>query len=280
MKVSRIDFKAANAAEQFLNSIHESGFAVIYNHGVKVDLIQQSYTDWQKFFRSKEKLNFPFNKQKQIGYAPFRSENSIYQKELKNLSEFFNYYPWGIVPEQLKEQTFELHHMLEKIGETLLSWLDATLPTEVKQHFSMPLANMIRNSKTHLLRIIYYPAITGSETFGEIRTSRHEDSNLITLLACPTQPGLQIEDNQGNWHDVAYTNEDIVINIGAQLKLITQGYLPSTMHRVINPQTHSANNVARMSMPLFMHPRDEVMLDKKITAGQFLHDFLVKNGIK
>lgn len=280
MKVSRIDFKEKTAPQQFLDSIHDSGFAVIHNHGLDIQLFQKNYQDWREFFESEAKFNFPFNKENQTGYLPFRSENSIYQKDLKNLSEFFNYYSWGVVPEPLREQTLRLHQALTRTGEALLRWLDEVLPEAIKQRFSMSLTEMVKDSPKHLLRIIYYPALTGTESPGEIRTSRHEDSNLITLLACPTEPGLQIEDTKGEWQDVSYSNQDLVINIGAQLKLITDGYLPSTMHRVVKPNAQTKANIARMSMPLFMHPSDEVMLTDTLSAGQFWHDFMVNNGIK
>lgn len=280
MNVLRINIQAPDAAKQFLESIHNSGFAVIFNHGLEVELIQKNYQDWKRFFDSDEKFKFPLNNEQQTGYVPYRSEYSIDEQDLKNLSEFFNYYPTGIVPNTLKEQTLTMHTALAAAGRKLLNWLDETLPKEITENFSMPLAEMIDDSPKHLLRLIHYPALEGKQIPGEIRTTRHEDSDLITLLPCPTGPGLQVENENGEWQSISYNSEDIVINIGAILQIITKGYLKSTMHRVINPDNKLIQNEARMSMPLFMHPRDEVLIDDNLTAGKFSHDYLVNNGVK
>ena len=43
------------------------------------------------------------------------------------------------------------------------------------------------------------------------------------------------------------------------------GYYPSTTHQVVNPGNHIKNE-SRFSMPLFLHPRDDIILSKKYTA--------------
>ena len=40
------------------------------------------------------------------------------------------------------------------------------------------------------------------------------------------------------------------------------GYYPSTIHRVINPKGE-ATKLPRFTMPVFLHPRDEVILSNK-----------------
>jgi hypothetical protein len=39
-------------------------------------------------------------------------------------------------------------------------------------------------------------------------------------------------------------------------------------------------NVSRYSMPLFLHPRDEVTLNKEHTAGSYLNERLREIGLK
>ena len=45
----------------------------------------------------------------------------------------------------------------------------------------------------------------------------HEDINLITLLVAGTQPGLQVQDINGTWHDVSCDIGSIAINTGDML---------------------------------------------------------------
>ena len=46
----------------------------------------------------------------------------------------------------------------------------------------------------------------------------------------------------------------------------------------INP--NSNDNISRYSMPLFLHPRDEVVLSEKYTAGKYLAERLQEIGLK
>ena len=63
------------------------------------------------------------------------------------------------------------------------------------------------------------------------------------------------------------------------LQELSKGYFPSTTHRVINP-SNKIKNESRYSMPLFLHPRDEVVLSDRYTARQYLNERLKEIGLK
>ena len=161
----------------------------------------------------------------------------------------------------------------------LLEWVEKNTPEEVRSKFSEPLKNMIRGSKTNLLRIIHYPPFSGKEDNKSLRAAAHEDINLITLLVAGTRPGLEAKDNNGTWHKITTDPGTIIVNIGDMLEEVSGGYYPSTTHRVVNPEKDS-NNDSRYSMPLFLHPRNEVVLSKKYTAGNYLNERLEEIGLK
>ena len=152
-------------------------------------------------------------------------------------------------------------------------------PKEVRSQFREPLKNMIHGSKTNLLRIIHYPPFSGKEDNRSLRAAAHEDINLITLLVAGTRPGLEAKDNNGTWHKITTDPGTIIVNIGDMLEEVSGGYYPSTTHRVVNPEKDS-NNDSRYSMPLFLHPRNEVVLSKKYTAGNYLNERLEEIGLK
>ena len=87
-----------------------------------------------------------------------------------------------------------MYKQLLELTSTLLSWIQEETPRKVKSNFSVPLDEMIIDSKTNLLRIIHYPPLDGNEKDGAIRGAAHEDINLITVLVAGTQPGLQVKD--------------------------------------------------------------------------------------
>ena len=113
---------------------------------------------------------------------------------------------------------------------------------------------------------------------GAIRAAAHEDINLITLLLSGSKPGLQAQDANGNWHDVACDAGMITINNGDMLAKATGDYFPSTTHRVTNPD--AGQNVSRYSMPMFLHPRPDVPLQPGLTADDYLQQRLREIGLK
>ena len=225
-----------------------------------------------------QKDKYLFDPTKQDGYFPFMTENAKGQS-IKDLKEFFHIYSWGRYPEELSNNTRTLYDQLIELTSTLLGWIQEQTPEDVRSLFSIPLPEMIVDSKTNLLRIIHYPPLNGNEQDGAIRGAAHEDINLITLLVAGTQPGLQVKDTYGNWYDVSCDPGCLAINTGDMLQEASKGYFPSTTHQVINPG-NNIENESRFSMPLFLHPRDEVVLSDNYTARSYLDERLQEIGLK
>ena len=278
MNVRKVNYKDQNAPHEFTRSLRQTGFTVLTDHPVDMNLIETVYSEWADFFSSDNKNKYPYDPVRQDGFFPFKTENAKGQS-LKDLKEFFHIYSWGRYPEELSNKTLDLFTQLLELTGTLLGWIQVETPRDVSSLFSMPLPDMVTDSKTNLLRIIHYPPLDGKEEDGAVRGSAHEDINLITLLVAGTQPGLQVQDTNGNWHDISCDPGCLAINAGDMLQEASNGYFPSTTHQVINPDNQIDNN-SRFSMPLFLHPRDEVVLSKKYTAKEYLDERLREIGLK
>lgn len=277
MKIETVDYTASDASERLARSLRETGFAVLANHPIRAGRIDEAYALWGGFFASDSKLNYLRDYEKQDGYFPFKSEHAK-DAQKKDLKEFYHVYPWGRVPEDLEAFTRQLYADLTAIGIELLSWLDQLMPDEISASLSMPLQEMMQASQQSLLRILHYPPVSAEEDAAAIRAAAHEDINLITLLLAGSQPGLQARDKQGQWHDVPCDPGMITINNGDMLSLATNGYFPSTTHRVINPDDKL--NLSRYSMPMFLHPHPDVKLRQDFTAEAFLQERLKEIGLK
>ena len=277
MKIETVDYTASDAGDRLARSLRETGFAVLANHPIRADRIDEAYALWGGFFASDSKLNYLRDYEKQDGYFPFKSEHAK-DAQKKDLKEFYHVYPWGRVPEGLEAFTRKLYADLTAIGIELLSWLDQLMPDEISASLSMPLQEMMQASQQSLLRILHYPPVSAEEDAAAIRAAAHEDINLITLLLAGSQPGLQARDKQGQWHDVPCDPGMITINNGDMLSLATKGYFPSTTHRVINPDDKL--NLSRYSMPMFLHPHPDVKLRQDFTAEAFLQERLKEIGLK
>ena len=278
MNVRKISYKNSKAPKQFTNSLRETGFSILTDHPIDIRLIEKVYSDWSYFFKNNNKEKYLYDPLKQDGYFPFQTENAK-NSNLKDLKEFFHFYSWGRYPKELGDATLILYDQLLELTSVLLEWIQNQTPKNVKSLFSAPLPEMINGTKRNLLRIIHYPPLDGTEKKSAIRGSAHEDINLITLLVAGTQPGLQVQDNKGFWHDVSCDPGHLAINIGDMLQEASGGYFPSTTHRVINPG-NKVKNESRFSMPLFLHPRDEIILSKKYTAKAYLDERLKEIGLK
>ena len=279
MKVKKIDFNDLSAPKKFTQSLEQTGFSVLINHPIEPSLINEVYNIWSKFFSSDSKYKYIFDKDKQDGYFPFKTENAK-GKKVKDLKEFYHFFSWGRVPLELESKTKNLYQELIDLTTILLQWIQDETPDNIKSKFATQLPNMIKDSETNLLRIIHYPPLDGSEDKGAIRGAPHEDINLITLLVAGTEPGLQVLDKNNNWHDVSCNPGSIAINIGDMLQEVSGGYYPSTTHQVVNPIGEKIKNESRFSMPLFLHPRADVRLSSRYTAAEYLEERLKEIGLK
>ena len=278
MNVRKVNYGDPSAPSEFTKSLKQTGFGVLSDHPIDKDLIDNVYKEWSDFFNSEKKRRYLFNEVDQDGYFPFQTENAKGQT-LKDLKEFYHIYPWGKYPKEVSDTTRILFDQLLELTSTLLEWIQDQTPIDIASEFSMPLNKMIEGSRTNLLRIIHYPPLDGNEQRGAIRGAAHEDINLITVLVAGTQPGLQIQDTNGSWHDVSCDPGCLAVNTGDMLQEASGGYYPSTTHQIINPGD-TISNVSRYSMPLFLHPRDDVQLSDEYTAREYLDERLEEIGLK
>lgn len=273
-----VDFKAADAAQKFTDSLKNTGFAVLINHPINLEEINAFYDEWADFFASSHKGDYLYQKDTHAGFFPMDISEKAKGYDVKDIKEYYHYYPWGILPAGMSDRTPKLRQDLLALAEILLKWIEAALPLEVKQQLSMPLSEMSVNSPRTLLRILHYPPLSGEEEEGAIRAAAHEDINLITLLPMATASGLQVLDNEKKWHDIPCDPGMIVVNSADMLQECTRAYFPSTTHRVVNP-SGEASRVSRYSVPLFLHAREEVRLSERYTAKEYFLERLAELGV-
>ena len=279
MNVRVVDYRAPDAAEQFTRSLHETGFGVLVNHPIPQDLGESIYRNWLAFFGTEEKHDFAFSVEKQDGYfSPEISETAKGHTQ-KDIKEYFHIYPWGRIPAQLKDDAMRYYDTANTLAQELLAWVEQYTPADIAANYSEPLSQMIQGSQKTLLRVLRYPPLTGNEPAGSLRAAAHGDINLLTILPAANEPGLQVQDMNGNWIDVPCDFGMLIINIGDMLCEASRGYYPSTQHRVVNPTGEGASK-SRVSLPLFLHPRNEVVLSERYTAGAYLAERLRELGVK
>ncbi|GLS84412.1 2OG-Fe(II) oxygenase family protein [Paraferrimonas haliotis] len=278
MQLETIDFQASDAPQRFTQSLRDTGFGVLKNHPIKAETLQAIYQHWQQFFDGNDKYNYRYNSDTQDGFFGADVAETAKGFSQKDLKEYYHIYPWGQIPKELADEILAYYKATSDFAAQLLSWIEAHTPTEVAEHFSIPLADMIRDSQQTLLRVLHYPPLTGNEPAGAVRAAAHEDINLITILPAATETGLQVLSKDNQWIDVPCDFGNLIINIGDMLQEASNGYYPSTTHRVINP-SGPARFQSRISLPLFLHPNPEVVLSSRHTAYSYLQERLKELGV-
>jgi len=268
-----VDYRHPDAPADFVESLRDTGFGVLRNHPLSEQMVTEIYAQWQDFFNSEDKHNFHFDAEKYDGFFPLDEAESAKGQTVRDLKEYFHYYPWGRCPPELRKTLAHYYDTTVAFAAELLHWVELHTPETVKLGFSIPLSDMITASELSLLRVLHYPPLATSNEPCAIRAAAHEDINLLTILPASNEPGLQVKSKDKQWLDVPCDFGNLIINTGDMLQEASQGYYPSTTHRVINPDSQRQKN-SRISLPLFLHPNPDVVLSARHTAQSYREERL------
>lgn len=255
---------------RFGDALSSLGFVTLDHHGVAPELVRAAFDETARLFALPDEV-----KRRGIvpesggnrGYIPFGGERAVGAK-MSDLKEFWHIGQEHVAPEhralyqpnawldhpevaKFREATLALYAALEG---TALAMLEA-----LALYLELPLdwfSSMARGGNS-VLRLIHYPPVPDDAPPGAVRAAAHEDINLVTLLVESTTGGLELLTREGRWLPVHALHGQIVLDAGDMLQRCTNGRIPSTTHRVVNPR---GANTRRYSMPFFTHPRPECVL--------------------
>lgn len=257
----------ADFVHVFGSALREFGFVSITDHGIAPERIRGAYAVAERFFalpiESKRRSRVEGSGGNR-GFVGFGVEHAKHRK-VGDLKEFFHVGrelpelgPGGVnafpaeVPE-FEAATRALFTDLEGVARTLLDALADSFGVERSTFTPM------MEGGNSILRIIHYPPLRDAFLPGAVRAAEHEDINLLTLLCESTAAGLEILTRDGRWLPVEAPPGHIVVDSGDMLARITNGKIPSTTHRVVNPPS-TEQDVVRYSMPFFVHPYPNCVL--------------------
>lgn len=258
-----------NFVDKLFSGIKDYGFIILVDHTVDQKLCDQAYETIHKFFQLDVATKMKYVCAEgggQRGYTAFGVEHAKDNdapdlkefwhvgREVADGHEFASFYPKNLWPTEVanfKEIMSKLYDSLDVTSNLILDALGQAL--DVPQSY---FRDMIFEGNS-VLRPIHYPPIPEGADKKSVRAAAHEDINLITILMGATDSGLQLLDRDGTWLDVNTKPGQLVVDSGDMLARITNGIIPATTHRVINPDDTSTT---RYSMPYFVHPNPSVTL--------------------
>lgn len=296
----------ARFSQQIGDSFKTFGFALVRDHGIDQGLIDTAWRLTGEFFAlpdAEKRRYFVEGGAGARGYTPFGTEIAKGAK-LHDLKEFWHVgrdlpaghrladasmppNVWPDRPAGFRACFDALFDAFDRTGATILSRIAVYLGLE--EHWF----DAAIEDGNSVLRLLHYPPVPDAES-GAIRAGAHEDINLITLLLGAEEAGLELLGKDGQWISASPPEGAMVINVGDMLQRLTNHVLPSTTHRVRNPDTARAG-FSRYSMPFFLHLRSDfpfstlpqcISADNpdrypvSITADEYLQERLREIGLK
>ncbi|CAN1235826.1 Flavonol synthase/flavanone 3-hydroxylase [Linum perenne] len=137
-----------------------------------------------------------------------------------------------------EEYVKKLHGLVNKLYECLSLGLGLEAG-EVKEALG-------GDDLVYLMKINYYPPCPRPDL--ALGVVAHTDMSSLTLLVPNDVQGLQAS-RDGQWYDVRYIPNAIVVHIGDQMEIVSNGFYKGVLHR-----TTVNKDKTRMSWPVFLEP--------------------------
>ncbi|KAH1211740.1 1-aminocyclopropane-1-carboxylate oxidase [Glycine max] len=225
------------------------GFFELVNHGIPLELLDTVERLTKEHYRKCMEKRFKeavSSKGLEDEVKDMDWESTFFLRHLptSNISEIPD------LSQEYRDAMKEFAQKLEKLAEELLDLLCENLGLEKGY-----LKNAFYGSRgpNFGTKVANYPACPKPELVKGLRA--HTDAGgIILLLQDDKVSGLQLLKN-GQWVDVPPMRHSIVVNLGDQIEVITNGRYKSVEHRVI-----AQTNGTRMSVASFYNPASDALI--------------------
>ncbi|KAL2064207.1 hypothetical protein VTL71DRAFT_4701 [Oculimacula yallundae] len=256
-------------ATQLKNAIEQIGFFYIINFGLDQDEVNRQFAIGKAFFNLdvEEKLKYRadlenggYNGYKPLGIreiAPGHFDNT----EIYNIPKFIPEYQRPH-PTLIEENWPEIEKFGKYIHEEVASKLLVVFAIilELPEDFFLKTHRYSAKSDCHLRYMKYHkrtPEV--NEAIKNVWVKGHTDFGSMTLLFRQPVAALQVRTPQETWKYVKPCPGSITVNIADSLSFLTNGYLKSSIHRVVAPPPDQAH-LDRLGVLYFVRPEDNLEL--------------------
>ncbi|XP_020688931.1 1-aminocyclopropane-1-carboxylate oxidase-like isoform X2 [Dendrobium catenatum] len=253
--------RAATMAE-IGSACEEWGFFQLVNHDIPLDLLDRVKKVCSECYKMEREEGFKDSKAVQLLNDLIDSGEACKTLDDLDWEDVFilqDDNQWPSNPLQFKETMKEYRLELKKLAEKMLNILEDNLGLSqgyIKQTFS---GNGSHNPFFGT-KVSHYPPCPRPDRVGGLRN--HTDAGgLILLFQDDKVGGLQVLKN-GQWFDVQPLANTIVINIGDQIEVISNGRYKSALHRVL-----ASANGNRRSIASFYNPALEAVIEPAVMSG-------------
>ena len=249
-----------------------TGF-VYTHHDLSSDMLDTAYGMLAEFFGKPTEVKQQYvapESHGQTGYTGLLVETAA-SSDVPDWKEMLN---WGIslpVGHPLRER-YPHRYGVQVLPEGAVAGITNVLNTfhsaieELQRRFLRVIAEGLGchesffDEMTHhgatLTRAIRYPPMAQAPGTEHVWAGAHGDINLITALPRATAPGLQVRVGD-RWVDAVAPDGQVIINTGMMLERITNGVIPTGVHRVVAAPGFEGE---RYSVVQFCHPTPWTLL--------------------
>jgi len=275
---SRTDGAAARRAlaDRLGEICHRVGFVIVTNHGIEPRVVGDVFEEIARFFALAEAEKRSIDKRNSRhfrGWEPVGSEYTNNRPDMREQIDLWTDHParprdamprylrllgpnqWP--PEELapgfKPALERWFAEMALLADDLLRLLALSLELE-ESHFD----RLFGAERMSLTKLISYPETPP----GQFGVNPHHDAGFLTVLAPGKTPGLQVENDDGDWIPVPVVPDSLVVNLGEVLQKMTGNYFVATPHRVVTREP-------RLSAGYFHGPSLDAALDPLPLGPQF-----------
>ncbi|KAG8501785.1 hypothetical protein CXB51_004702 [Gossypium anomalum] len=222
------------------NASRDWGIFQVVNHGIPFDLIQNCNKLERSSLislRKRKKCMLSLLVHSPLKAMEARSGKMLMEK--KNWADhlFHKIWPASCINHQAVNE--EYAQEVRKVVVKLFKWLSTGLGLE---------ADVLKQGVgDKLLSAMSTPALT-------LGVTSHTDLSAMTVLVPNEVPGLQVF-KDGHWIDAQYIPGALIIHIGDQIEILSNGKYKAVLHR-----TTVDKEKTRMSWPVFLEPPGEFVV--------------------
>ncbi|KIW93659.1 uncharacterized protein Z519_06264 [Cladophialophora bantiana CBS 173.52] len=257
-------------AKQLYDALTRVGFWVVINTGIDDKKVLRQFSIGNTFFKQplEEKRFFPCNfaEGEYFGYR----ENSrwIGDTGVKENIEMLNIpkdipaladVPKHAITQEYWDEIRNFHRELwEKVIRKLFVLISIIL--ELPEDYLADAHAYDELSDDHLRYMIYN--VRTQEEWDKAQAyskGGHTDFGSLTLLFSQHIAGLQIRTPEGDWKWVKPVEGGITCNAADTLTFLTNGFIKSTIHRVVTPPKDQLNT-PRLGLLYFSRPGDKTLM--------------------
>ncbi|KAF2996567.1 hypothetical protein E8E14_001645 [Neopestalotiopsis sp. 37M] len=256
-------------AKQLAEAIEKIGFFYITDFGLTQEQVDRQFAIGKEVFQlsTEEKLKYRadlenggYNGYKPLGLREVRPgvhDNTEIYNIPKFIPELERPHPGVIDANRAEIEHFARHIHDHVVGRLLVLF---ALVLELPEDYFLQRHRYDRRSDCHLRYMKYHHRTAEQNRVLEnVWVKGHTDFGSLTLLFRQPVCALQVRTPEGEWKWVKPYPGSITVNVADSLEFLTNGFLKSSIHRVVAPPPDQAD-VDRLGVLYFVRPEDTLEL--------------------